>query len=282
MRSPTVILLAGMLGVLVYVANFAWWFEREIVDSENFVDSTVVALGREESRDAMGQLIVDRLVDEFPLLIVVESNLVGMFSDLLATPALSGVVTDVGADVHEAIVTGNQDAIEISLEDYRDVIVAPLEAISPQLAGLVPDGWFVSIEVLEAGALPDLSLYARWADLARFLSIIGAAALAASLLWFANRRSVGLMLVGAALIFAGAASAVLVPAGRVLTIGKVHTRSMETLVTITYNEFTESLLLSAVVLVLIGLALIAAGLAVSSASAPTEPTDHLSDGLVDI
>lgn len=282
MRSLVVVLLVAMLGVLVYVAIFAWWFEREIVDSETFVDSTVVALGQEESREAMSELIVDRLVDEFSLLIVVESNLVAMFVDLLATQALGGVVSIVGVDVHEAIVTGSQDAIEIDLEDYRDVIVAPLDAIAPQLADLVPDDWFVSVEVLEAGALPDLSLYARWAGSALFLTIVGAATLGVLLLWFVKPPGVGLALIGVALIGAGLAPAVLVPLGRLLTVGNVDTRSMEALVTIMYNELVGSLLMSAVALVLIGLAIGAIGLVVRSASAPGEPAGHLSDGFVDI
>ncbi len=268
MRSTIAILLAALLGALVYVGNFAWWFEREVVRSENFVESTVTALGREESRQAMGRLIVNRLVDEFPLLIVVESNLVGMFSDLLATAALGDVVAFVGVDVHEAIVTGDQDAIAINLAAYRDVIMAPLDAIAPRLAALVTDDWFVSVEVLEAGALPDLSLYAQRAGAARFISVVGAAALTGFLLWFTKRRGMGSALVGIAFMLAGFASALLVPTGRWLTLREVDRQSMEVLVTNTYNEFTKSLLVSAVVLVLIGLAFVATGVALRSASSP--------------
>jgi hypothetical protein len=265
LRSPIAILLAALLGLLIYVGNFAWWFEREVVHTESFVGSTAVALGADDARDAMGQLIVDRLVDGYPLLMVVESNLVGMFSDLLATPTLGKVVTSVGVDVHRTIVNGNQDAIVINLEQYRDSILAPIEAISPQLAELVPRDWFVSIEVLETGVLPDLSLYADWAGTARFVAIVGAVLLTAYLLWFVKRRDMGIELVGMALMFAGLASGVLVPGGRWLAIRDLHGESIEVLVTATYNEFTKSLLLSAVVLSLIGFAFVATGIALRSA-----------------
>lgn len=272
MRSPTSILLAALLGLLIYVGNFAWWFEREVVHPEHFVDSAVVALGQVDSRDAMGRLIVDRLVDGYPLLIVVEANLVGMFSDLLATPALSKVVTSVGVDVHKAIVTGSQDAIVINLKEYRDPILAPIEAIAPQLAELVTEEWFVSIEVLEIGALPDLSLYAHWTNTARFVAIVGAVALTVFLLWFVKRRDLGTTLIGMALMFAGFASALLVPGGRWLVIRDVHRPSIEVLVTSTYNEFTKSLLLSAAVLSLVGFAFIATGIALRS---PVEDDDSV-------
>lgn len=272
MRSPTSILLAALLGLLIYVGNFAWWFEREVVYPEHFVDSAVVALGQVDSRDAMGRLIVDRLVDGYPLLIVVEANLVGMFSDLLATPALSKVVTSVGVDVHKAIVTGSQDAIVINLKEYRDPILAPIEAIAPQLAELVTEEWFVSIEVLEIGALPDLSLYAHWTNTARFVAIVGAVVLTVFLLWFVKRRDLGTTLIGMALMFAGFASALLVPGGRWLVIRDVHRPSIEVLVTSTYNEFTKSLLLSAAVLSLVGFAFIATGIALRS---PVEDDDSV-------
>jgi len=264
LRSPIAILLAALLGVLIYVGNFAWWFDREVADSENFVDSTVVALGERDSREALGQLIADRLVDQYPILIVVESNLVGMFSDLLATAALGEVIRFVGVDVHERIITGNQNAIVINLEDYRDAIMAPLAAVAPRLADLVPDGWFVSVEVLDDGALPDLSLYAQWTSTARFIAIVGAAALMALLLWSVKRRGMGVVLVGVAFMLAGFASGLLAPGGRWLATRDVDRRSIEVLVTNAYNEFARSLLLSAAILFLIGLALVSIGIALWS------------------
>lgn len=250
--------------MLIYVGNFAWWFDREVVDSQNFVDSAVVAIGREDSREAMGRLIVDQLVDRYPILIVVESNLVGMFSDLLAVPALGEVIGVVAIDVHERITTGNQNAIVINLDDYRDVIMAPLISVAPRLADLIPEDWFVSIEVLDDGALPDLSLYARWISTARFVAFVGAAALTALLLWIVKRRGIGVVLVGMVFMLAGFVSGLLVPGGRWLAMRDVDSRSIEVLVTNAYNEFARSLLLSAAVLVLIGLGLVAVGTALWS------------------
>jgi len=275
LTRPIAILLTALLGMLMYVGNFAWWFDREIVDPEHFVDSTVAALGKETSRDAMSELIVDRLVEGYPLLIVVESNLVGMFSDLLATPALSEVVTSVGVDVHEAIVTGNQDAVVINLKEYREVILAPLGAIAPRLADLVVDDWFVSIEVLGTGALPDLSLHAEWAGTARFVAIAGAVVLTVFLIWYVRRREIVVVLVGAAFVFAGFASALLVPGGRWLAIRDVGRQPVEVLMASAYTEFARSLLLSAAVLVLIGLAMVATGAAMWSAVEDDEPASAI-------
>lgn len=103
LRTPLAVFATGLLALSLHVGAFAFLIEREVFTSENFVASTVAALGEESSRDAMGKLIVDQLIDEYPLLIILESNLVPMFSDLLGTPALREVIALVGIDIHERI-----------------------------------------------------------------------------------------------------------------------------------------------------------------------------------
>ncbi|MEN8239342.1 MAG: hypothetical protein ABFR53_09095 [Actinomycetota bacterium] len=262
-RTVFAIGVTSLLAALIYVGSFSFWLDREIVDSENFLDSAVEALGTESSRDAIGQLIVDGLIEEFPLLTILESNLVGMFSDLLASPALGDVVTLVGVNVHERIVTGNQDAIVIDLIDYRDVIVSPIEAVAPRLAELIPDEWFASIEVLEAGVLPDLSTYAERVGLVRWVSLVGAFVLIALLMWLV-RRTTATTLIGIAFVLAGVASAALVPAGRILTVAQFEDRSVQTLSGNAYGVFVQPLLVGAAVLVLIGISVIVAGVALGA------------------
>lgn len=260
MRGSVSLLLAALLGAVIYVANFAVWFDREIVQPENFVNSTVAGLGVEESREAMSRLIVDGLVDGFPLFVVVESGLVGLFSELLATDALNVVVVAVGGEVHRRIVTGDQGAVVINLEQYEDVILAPIAALAPGLVDLVPHDWFVSVEILEEGELPDLSTYV--ANVRRILAvaIFGAAALAITLFNLGLRRGRPLVLIGSAFMFAGAVSGALGPGGRWLAVRSIERPSMEVLVVNAYAEFTRSLTLSAVILVLVGLGLVATGI----------------------
>lgn len=256
---------AVLLAALLYLGSFSWWLESRVMESETFVDSTVVALELETSRLAIGQLITDQLVDEFPLFIILESNLVDMFADLLGVDALEDVVRFVGVEVHERIVTGNQDAIVIDLLDYRDIVLGPVEAVAPRLAELVPDEWFLSVEVLGEGALPDLSLYERWNDLLRFGSLAGAFVLAMVVFWLAKRRGMAFTLIGIALMLAGVASAVLVPAGRWLTLARLEDPSVETIVSNTYSQFTGALVITALALVLSGLAVLAVGVVLWSA-----------------
>lgn len=269
MKIFLAVIVTILLGALIHVGNVAWWFEREVVDLENFVDSTVAALDREDSRDAMSRLIVDQLVDEYPLLIVVDANLVGMFSGLMATEAFGEIVRSVGADVHERMLTGNQDAVAINLEDHRAVIVASLDAVAPRLVDLAPDDWFVAIEVIETGVLPNLSFDEEWAGVVLVVAIIGAAVLTVLLLRLVKRRAIGVALVGAAFLLAAIATGALVQAGRRLTTPGLQSDDTRMIAANVYNQLTEPLRADASVLTVVGAALIALGIVLGTAVSPT-------------
>ncbi len=264
LRNPIAIVLALILAALIYLANFAWWMDSRILDEEAFVESAVDALAVESSRDAVGQLIVDRLVDEYPLLVVIESNLVGLFSDLLDSPTLTDVLEFVAVEVHERITSGNQEAIVIDLVAYRDVILGPVEAVAPGVVDLVPDDWFASIEILEANSLPDLSAYDRWVTPVILVSVLTAAALVLLIIAYGPRRGLGLALAGTGVLIAGLGTAILVPGARALALQQATDPSVEVLVSNVYSEFTGYLKVSTLVFVVLGVGFTVAGLAVAT------------------
>jgi hypothetical protein len=264
-----------LVAALIYLGNFSWWLDTQILDADEFVDVTVTALSQESSREAMGELIADRLVDEFPLLIILESNLTGLFAELLATPELEEVLASIATEIHYRIVTGTDDPIVVDLVDYREVILGPIEAVAPRLAALVPDDWFTSVEVLGEGSLPDLSRQARWVGSVKFLSILGALVVALLLLQFVKRRGLGFSLIGMAFLLAGVATAALVPGGEILALAQAENRSVEVIISNTYDLFTTHLKVSSLVFALIGVALVATGIArwaVTDADRPTGVT----------
>lgn len=260
-----------LLAALMFAANFGWWLDRSVIDSHSFVESTEEALSEEISRIAVSHLIVDEMIGEFPLLIIVESNLVAMFSDLLSTDVFSTVTAWFAVDVHERIVTGDQSAVTISLVEYRDLVLAPFAAIAPGVVDLVPDDWFVSVEILEEGSLPDLSIYADWAAVASVLAILAALALAAAMLWLSERTDMAVVLIGIALSAAGVATAMLVPGARWLTLKDLDRVSAQVVVGNTYDAFTDQLFWSAGIMIVFGLAMVALGFAMSAGKAATDP-----------
>jgi hypothetical protein len=275
-KNLVAVLIAVLLSALIYLGNFSWWLDAQVIDPDAFGDETVTALNQESSRIAMGELIVDRLVDELPLLIVLKSNLASLFSELLASPALREVLAFVASEIHDRLVTGSDEAIVVDLGEYREAILGPIEAVAPRLVSLVPQDWFTTVVVLDEGSLPDLSRQARWAGTVKYLSIVGALALAVLLLRFVKRRGLGVALVGMAFLLAGFATAVLVPGAKAMALARAQNQSVETIISNTYDQFTGHLKVSALVFALVGAGLIAIGVArwAGASTIDAEMHDH--------
>lgn len=276
MKNLVAVLIAVLLSALIYLGNFSWWLDAQVIDPDAFGDETVTALNQESSRIAMGELIVERLVDELPLLIVLKSNLASLFSELLASPALREVLAFVASEIHDRLVTGSDEAIVVDLGEYREAILGPIEAVAPRLVSLVPQDWFTTVVVLDEGSLPDLSRQARWAGTVKYLSIVGALALAVLLLRFVKRRGLGVALVGMAFLLAGFATAVLVPGAKAMALARAQNQSVETIISNTYDQFTGHLKVSALVFALVGAGLIAIGVArwAGASTIDAEMHDH--------
>ena len=276
MKNLVAVLIAVLLSALIYLGNFSWWLDAQVIDPDAFGDETVTALNQESSRIAMGELIVERLVDELPLLIVLKSNLASLFSELLASPALKEVLALVASEIHDRVVTGSDEAVVVDLGEYREAILEPIEAVAPRLVSLVPQDWFTTVVVLDEGSLPDLSRQARWAETVKYLSIVGALVLAVLLLRFVKRRGLGVALVGMAFLLAGFATAVLVPGAKAMALARAQNQSVETIISNTYDQFTGHLKVSALVFALVGAGLIAIGVArwADASTIDAEMRDH--------
>ncbi len=261
MKGLIAVLLAVLLSALIYLGNFSWWLDAQVIEPDAFTEATVAALNQESSRAAMGELIVDRLVVESPLLIVLRANLASLFSELLASPALEDVLAFVAIEIHDRIVTGSDEAIVVDLGAYREAILGPIDAVAPRLAALVPQDWFTTVVVLEEGSLPNLSRQTRWAGPVKYLSVIGALVLVFFLLRFVKRRGLGAALVGMSFLLAGFATAVLVPGAKTLALARAQRLSVETIIANTYDQFTGYLKVSALVFALVGAGFVAIGVA---------------------
>ena len=101
MRRTFVVVGTVMLAVALYVANSSSWLDSRVLDSDQFVATALDALDEKDTRDASAAIIVDRLIDEFPLLTLLDAPLTRLFSDLLARDAIEGLLVASATNVHQ-------------------------------------------------------------------------------------------------------------------------------------------------------------------------------------
>lgn len=270
MRKPLILLSTVLLAVALLLANVAWWMDSEVIDDDAFIESAVTVLNQPSSRDVIATIVVERLVEEIRVLMLVDDLLVDVFSELLGTPQLQDVLVLVSEELHQRMVNGEIGPVVMDLEPYREILLAPVEAISPELADSVPESWFHSVEVLEGGAMPDLSAVAEKGLSVAIAAAVIATALVVLILAVTDRWVVRLGAIGTSFLVGGGLSALAVPAGAETVQAVTAGTSRGVLVVSLYTELTSTLMARSLTLLFLGAALIAAAILLWAIRASTK------------
>lgn len=254
------------LAACAYGANVTFWVEHRIVDERSFVAVTTEALRTEAARDALGTIVMDRVVVAEPLAALVRGPGRRLVAALLATEPARPALEDVAARVHDAVVSGDGEGVVIHLERLRAALLVPVAAIAPGLAEAVPEAVFRPVVLVEAGRLPSLGgvgAIARWAWLV--LATAGIL-LGVALVTTTHPRALAVAGVGGALLLAGLLSLVttriwsgLVPGGSL---------AEARLAAVVGGALLEGLVRRSWVLVALGGTLLAAGVAWGATATP--------------
>ena len=260
MRRWIVVLATAVLAMALYFANVAWWLETEILDADTFVATALVAMEDDTTRDAAAAIIVERMVDEFPLLRLLDSPLTQLFSELLGSDVIEPLIVATSTDVHRRIIEGDQSALIIDLDPYRELLLSPLESLSPELAARVPDDWFRTVDVFEEGTLPDLSGYASRTRTSAIVATLVAMVLVPIILVVSKRWFSAFTAVGVAFILAGGLSAILVPGARSTVAILIQDEPSTVLLTGVFNAFSQPLTSRSLAILAAGSLLLVVGL----------------------
>lgn len=230
-----------LLATLVYIASFGLWVTRDLADSEKFAESTVAAFELESSRDAISELVVDRLAEGRPLLSVASPLLIDLLSGLLDGARLQSLLTRIAGDLHGIMFDGSQQGIVIDLTNVGAAILPPLEQIFPQLAAEIPDDIFREFVLVEPGTIPELSAYAKAARTLTWVAIILALILGGVMIALRQVKWKGAFAVGLGLAIGGLVSILVIGQSRSITIGIPENPNVEVLLANLYDETARSL-----------------------------------------
>ena len=271
MRRLTIAIATVLLALMLYAVNMGVWMNRNLIDTETFVETAVPSLQSESSRFAVAAIIVDELATDRPIVLLLESPLVELFAAILETPQFEVVLTNVGRLLHSTIVEGGGDAIEGDLTSIEDLVRAPLRALAPDLDALIPSDFFVSVTIIDAEKLPDASPYVA---IARFATVAeGVVALATGFLITAlsRPRRFALVPIGIAVSVSALSTSWLVPGGRSLTIDIAEDPNVEVLIGNFYDALAVSLKSQSRFVAAVGIALIMLGIVFNELRRRREP-----------
>jgi hypothetical protein len=263
MRRLTIVFATLLLALMLYVVNMGIWVNRNIIDTEMFVETTVSSLRTESSRIAVAEIIVEELAIDRPVVLLLEKPLIELFAAILETPEFEVVLTNVGVLLHATIIDGDDGAIESDLTSIEDLVRAPLRLIAPELDALIPTDFFDSVAIIDADELPDASPYVAVARFTTIAAVIVALALGFLIVSLSRPRRFSLVMIGSAVTLAALSTSWLVPGGRNLSIGIADDPQVEILIGNLYDALAVSLRSQSRLVAAAGIAVIMVGIVVS-------------------
>ena len=259
MKRVVVVVASLLLGVCVYVSVFGVWYGRNVVDQDAFTEHALASFEREGSYAALGEIVADKVIAEYPGLALFGSSLATLFGALLATPPFQDALEELARDMHERLLEETRAPVVVDLERYRDEVVGGFNAFAPGLMELVPDDAFREYTLFDEGAVPGvadeterLRTYTVGAVIVGALAAVSIAVAAASM----GERFVAF---GFSLLAAGGAILVLTPMTRETLRVAVPDEADREVVLNLFDTITESVPTLATVLVVAGLGLLIAG-----------------------
>lgn len=271
MRRLTIVLATVLLGLMLYLVNMGVWVNRNLIDTETFVETTVSSLQTESSRFAVAAIIVDELATDQPLVLLMQSPLVDLFAAILETPQFEVVLTNVSTLLHVRIVDGHGAAIESDLRSIEDLVRAPLRTIAPDLDALIPSNFFDSVTIIEADKIPDASPYVAVAQFATVTASLVALALVFMIVALSRPKRFSLIPIGIAIAVSALSTSWLVPGGRSLTIGFAEEPNVEVLIANLYDALAISLRSQSRFVAAAGIAMIMFGMVLHELKRRGEP-----------
>jgi hypothetical protein len=255
-----IVVASLLLAMTVYAANFALWADKEVVDSDAFVESAMESFTREGSYRALAEIMTEKVVAKYPSLTLLEPTLLSMFSGLVATSPFEPALEDVSLQIHTAVIGGTPAPIVLDIGEYRDLVVSAVSLVSPSLAERLPDELFSTFQVFDQGELPDVSSAATRAAAFGWISLGMAIVLAVLLMLVLGSAARWLIACGSALVLGALATAAIIPLARASANSAVENIAYRVLGTNLYDSLVTSLAFRTWILGVVGVAFLGIGM----------------------
>ena len=214
MKRLIVVVATLLLGASVYAVVFGLWYGRNVVDENAFTEHALTSFTLDGSYEALGVIVADKVVDEYPGLALFGSSLSTLFGVLLSTPPFEPALEELARDIHDRLLEDVGGPVVVDLDAYRQEVVDGLNALAPGVVDLVPDDAFREYTLFEESDIPELAREtARARTFAIAAAVVGALA-ATSIVVMATSVGEVFVAFGVAMFAAGGAIWLLTPASR--------------------------------------------------------------------
>lgn len=243
-RSGLTIGIAIAIGLLLLIANIAFWFNRYIFDQNNFTRTATAAIQQESSRQAVADDLTDRLLANRPLLArVAEEPASKIIAGALGSNIANKVFARAIDGLHTMATSPNPQDITLDLTTFKQIAAGlagtfgAQQGEAPVNVADLPD----TITIVSADKVPNIytaGVVLLWVGP---FAAIAAIALAAYLIYRARStwRNIASTLATFAVALAafGILALLIGPLFQPLLLANVQGSNQQTVVSNIYNAF---------------------------------------------
>ncbi len=266
MSPRATIWLSIAAAVLLLLADFGLWMQRDIFDEDRFVERTVEIIGTKKVRTAIADEVVETAFEDFPAAKeVFEGFLESTLASLLDSQIIKPAIEELAQQIHQAMTSSDPQAVGLDISS----VTGPVKSVVKEIPGLdsevkkvvraVPD----KVVLLKKGEVPSINTFGTvfiWLGPIAGLAAIG---ILIWIIWAAGigRRSYALRTAGVSLAIASLIGILLVKVFRGPVMAGIS-GNLEIIVESIYDSFSAGLvsqtwwlLISGVIMAVIGLGL---------------------------
>ena len=266
MSPRATIWLSIAAAVLLLLADFGLWMQRDIFDEDRFVERTVEIIGTKKVRTAIADEVVETAFQDFPAAKeVFEGFLESTLASLLDSQIIKPAIEELAQQIHQAMTSPDPQAVGLDISS----VTGPVKSVVKEIPGLdsevkkvvraVPD----KVVLLKKGEVPSIYTFGTvfiWLGPIAGLAAIG---ILIWIIWAAGigRRSYALRTAGVSLAIVSLIGILLVQVFRGPVMAGIS-GNLEIIVESIYDSFSAGLvrqtwwlLISGVIMAVIGLGL---------------------------
>lgn len=135
MKKSSVHIIAAIITILLFVAATGYWFNHQVVNSQQFTVNVRAALLTDDSKRAISNEIVDKGLQNRPLIrqLIGDQAKSAVYS-LLNTQYFQSNFNNLAANVHTRLMTNKSSDLSIDITTIKSFALPLLERLTPQLA----------------------------------------------------------------------------------------------------------------------------------------------------
>jgi hypothetical protein len=256
-----VVLLSFLAAISFLLGHVCLWVTDTVIDSRRFGEITTRALTSEPVREAIAGVVVDRALEDYPIVqTFVRRPLEAAISGLLATALFSDALRGTAAEIHMLITTDSREQVVLRVGQAYQIIHGIVAVIDPNGVERLPYPEEVSEVVIltketaspmrvAAGMIPFVAAGALLLGIALFLLAF----------WKAEDRRGIVRFAGFQLLFGSMLVLVFLPVIRISLTGGIEREVSRVVVDQGYRALTSSLAVRTWVLLAFALILVGVG-----------------------